>query len=284
MKEFCLMFLLAVSISCADSKKKNTNGLQKEDSTSTSVIENNRINEFDVSSMGGIVAYWDFSKEDPLVSEGSVNYTLQKANDSVSVVENDGIKFLNLEEGGYLYIPREECPALNFHGENSSFTIVAKINRSRKNSHEQCEAIAGMWNETEKKRQYYLFLNLLQKESGDQVCGHISDVGGPTPGHKWARDASIGRSPVEFNNWVTVAFTFDGAYAKSYLNGKLDSREGLNPYEFKHQLFDGGEEGSDFTVGAVDRLGEMGNYFVGGIAYLGVFNRALTDQEISVFK
>ncbi|MFH6604441.1 LamG-like jellyroll fold domain-containing protein [Maribacter algicola] len=226
------------------------------------------------------LAFWDFSTDNSLVSEGQVNYKLTKANELVTFKKDETTSYLNIEEGGYLYIPRKDCPALDFHGDNSKFTIVAKINR-REKSYEQCEAIAGMWNETRKKRQYYLFLNLLQKESGDQVCGHVSYVGGPTPGHKWAMDASIGKTPIEYGDWVTVAFSFDGTYAKSYLNGKLDKREGLNPYKFEYQIYDGGEDGSDFTVGAVDRLGEIGNFFVGGIAKLAVYDRALSNEEIA---
>ena len=279
MKKLCLILVLATIASCSDSKKKNKIEPEDERNTSVPITEKHTQNKIDVPSMKGIVAYWDFGKKNPFVSEGMVNYTLQKANDSVSIVEKDGVRCLNLIEGGYLYIPRKECDALNFHGENSSFTIVAKVNRLKK-SYEQCEAIAGMWNETQKKRQYYLFLNLLQKESGDQVCGHVSYVGGPTPGEKWATDASIGKTPIAYGEWVTIAFSFDGVHAKSYLNGKLDVRKGLNPYMFDHELFDGGENGADFTVGAVDRLGEMGNYFVGGIAQLAVFNRALLDKEI----
>ncbi|WP_420401831.1 LamG-like jellyroll fold domain-containing protein [Flagellimonas sp.] len=229
------------------------------------------------------LALWDFSKDKSLVSSGEVNYELTKGNELVSFQKDEATAYLNIEEGGYLYIPRKNCPALNFHGENSKFTIAAKIKR-REKSYEQCEAIAGMWNETRKKRQYYLFLNLLQKESGDQVCGHVSDVGGPTPGHRWARDASIGKTPVEYDEWVTVAFSFDGKYAKSYLNGKLDVRNDLNPYKFERQIFDGGDDGSDFTVGAVDRLGEIGNFFVGGIAKLAVYDRALSEVEMADLK
>lgn len=277
------MLVLLVVFGCKQSKSKNEKETQDTETTSAIKEEKNHAQTRDAAKMEHIVTYWDFSKAQPFVSEGAVNYTLKKANDSVSLGEMKGVKCLKIEEGGYLYIPRDDCPALDFHGDNSSFTIVAKLNRLPK-SYEQCEAIAGMWNETQKKRQYYLFLNLLQKESADQVCGHVSYVGGPTPGHKWAMDASIGKTPIEYGEWVTVAFTFDGAYAKSYLNGKLDSRKDLNPFEFKHQLFDGGEDGSDFTVGAVDRLGEMGNYFVGGIAYLAVFNKALTEQELNVFQ
>ena len=45
-------------------------------------------------------------------------------------------------------------------------------------------------------------------------------------------------------------------------------------------LFDGGYLGSDFTVGAVNRSGEMGNFFVGQIGGLAVYDRALTKEEM----
>ncbi|MBX2815291.1 MAG: hypothetical protein KTR24_04825, partial [Saprospiraceae bacterium] len=122
------------------------------------------------------VVQWDFSHDGMMLeSTGQFPYTLIRANDLVSFKEDSTTGFLEIKEGGYLFIPRAACPALDFHGTNSSFTIVARIKRRQK-SYEQCEAIAGMWNETRKKRQYYLFLNLLQKESGDQVCGHVSTV------------------------------------------------------------------------------------------------------------
>jgi len=230
----------------------------------------------------GVVCAWDFSQELALKSKVGHPYTLMLANDLIRISELGGEMCLNIEEGGYALIPRDKCPALNFCGQQSSFTILARIYRKDK-PYKQCETIAGMWNETGKKRQYCMFINLLQKNSANQVCGHISDVGGPTPGHRWARDASIGSTPVAFNTWTTVAITFNGESAKSYFNGVLDYREGLNPYAFPHELYDGGENGSDFTVAAVDRLEEMGNFFVGGISHLVVFDRALSDEEMASF-
>lgn len=38
--------------------------------------------------------------------------------------------------------------------------------------------------------------------------------------------------------------------------------------------------GSDFTVGAVHRFGEMGNNFVGQIGGIAEFDRALMEDEI----
>jgi hypothetical protein len=45
-------------------------------------------------------------------------------------------------------------------------------------------------------------------------------------------------------------------------------------------LHNGGPNGSDFTVGAVHRSGEMGNFFCGKIAALAVYRRALTPAEM----
>lgn len=160
-------------------------------------------------------------------------------------------------------------------------TVIAWIKRGLKEEQE-CQAVAGMWNETNLKRQYCLFIDLKIWESSDQVCGHVSSVGGPTPGFKYCMDAAIGSTPIEINEWLCAAFTYDGSYAKAYLEGRLDVRGDLNPYKYEGGLYNGGDNGADFTVGAVYRKGEMGNWFSGQIGGLAVFNRALSEQEISI--
>jgi hypothetical protein len=74
--------------------------------------------------------------------------------------------------------------------------------------------------------------------------------------------------------------SYDGMAGYVWLNGNLDFRPGLNPYPFSGGLFNGGGEGSDFTVGAVDRSHEIGNFFTGHIAGLAVYRRALGPAEI----
>jgi len=186
-----------------------------------------------------------------------------------------------MEEGKYFRIPREQCPELNIYGKDAKLTVMAWVKRDRKLG-DQCESVAGMWNEENRKRQYCLFLNLKIHNSEQQVCGHVSSVGGPTPGQRWCMDACIGATPVPFDQWQCIAFTYDGQYACSYLNGKLDSREVFNPYFYDEGICDGGECGSDFTVGAVYRLGEMGNWYVGLLGGVAVFDRVLTEEEMNV--
>jgi hypothetical protein len=236
-----------------------------------------RDNDF-LEGIAGLVSAWDFSTKDPMRAKGTYPYVLKPgANLDVEPKFVDGA--LKIEEGEYYFIPRADCEALNIKGPNATISVLAWVKRDIK-SFVQCEAIAGMWNETEKKRQYCLFLNLRLFDSADQVCGHISSVGGPTPNQKWCIDASIGQHKVEYGKWNFVAFTYDGQEIRSYLNGRFDERTDRNPYPYKGGIFDGGENGSDFTLGAVHRLGEMGNDFVGEIAGLTIFNRALTATEI----
>jgi hypothetical protein len=155
-----------------------------------------------------------------------------------------------------------------------------------------------MWNEYQDggKRQYGLFVSLPYYNGKNQVCGHISQSGKPTPPFPYCIDYSASRQAVKSNQWTCVAFTYDGKYIKSYVNGVFEKREpelinntkgfegypnGLtlskNPYYFPYSM---GNNGSDFTVGAVLLKNGMGNYFKGQIGGLAVFNRALKEKEL----
>ena len=230
-----------------------------------------------------LLCLWDF-EDGSLDSKGKYRYRLQPAGKGkVDVAENGPLSghSIRLEEQQYLFIPRAECKGLNIYGKNAQVTVLALVKREPKTiMADECEAIAGMWLESEKKRQYCLFLNLWIHDSANQVCGHVSGVGGPTEGEKWCMDASVGKTPVPFHEWSWVGFTYDGLLVKSYLNGDPDLRDGRNPYPYLQGLFDGGENGADFTVGAVHRMGEMGNFFKGQIGGLVVFGRALDALEI----
>jgi hypothetical protein len=230
-----------------------------------------------------LICCWDFNRQDPFISKGEYAYTLVEGNGKNEII-NDGIlsgSSVNISETQYLYIPRHECAALDIHGRGAEVSVLAWVKRQRK-SYSQCEAIAGMWNETNRQRQYCLFLDIQLYNSANQVCGHVSGVGGPTPGEKWCVDVSIGKKEVLYNEWSFVAFSYNANEIRSYLDGKFDQREGRNPYKYPEGIFDGGETGSDFTVGAVHRGGEMGNFFVGQIAGLAIFDRALEADEIKL--
>ena len=90
----------------------------------------------------------------------------------------------------------------------------------------------------------------------------------------------MGTTPVSRNEWHAAGMSYDGFSGYAWLDGIPDLRTGINPYPLPGGLHDGGPDGSDFTVGAVHRGGEMGNFFQGQIAGLAVYERALSPAEM----
>lgn len=215
-------------------------------------------------------------------SEGRERYALKEMAGAITRVEDGvvGRYSMEVKEGQWLNLARAECPALNFHGKDARFSVVAWVKRLPK-SNPECQAVAGMWNETVETRQYCLFLDLGIWDSAEQACGHVSATGAPTPGYKYCMEAAMGATPVDYGVWRQVAFTFDGVWARIYVDGKLDYRPGLNPYYWPHAINDGGADGSDFTVGAVYRGGTMGNWFTGRLGGLAVYREALSAEAVA---
>lgn len=230
------------------------------------------------------VCRWTFQEEagEARVSEGRERYALKEMAGPMARVEDGvlGRYSMEVQEGQWLNLARVECPTLDFHGKGARFSVVAWVKRAAK-SNGECQAVAGMWNETVETRQYCLFLDLGIWSSAEQVCGHVSATGAPTPGYKYCMEAAIGATPVGLGEWRQVAFTFDGTWAKVYLDGRLDYRPGLNPYYWPQAINAGGLDGSDFTVGAVFRGGKMGNWFTGRLGGLAVYDEALSEEAMA---
>lgn len=231
-----------------------------------------------------LLCFWDFqdTNQSEYISKGLYNYILKEMGETFERVE-DGIfgeHSVRFAPNRWMEISRENCQALDIHGTKAQVTVLAWVKREQKES-DECQAIAGMWNETLKQRQYCLFLDLKIWDSSQQVCGHVSSIGGPTHGYTYCMDAAIGASKISLGEWHTMAFLYDSEYAKVYLDGKLNTRENFNPYKYSGGLFDAGENGADFTVGSVTRSGRMGNWYCGLLGGLAVFDRALTEEEIS---
>ena len=93
-------------------------------------------------------------------------------------------------------------------------------------------------------------------------------------------DAAIGASPVTHDEWHSVGMTYDGQQAAAWLDGKLDTRPGRNPWPYPGPLHLGGPDGSDFTVGSVSRQGAPGTHLHAHLSTLALFNRALTSTEM----
>jgi hypothetical protein len=256
---------------------------------------NNLVKE--LNTIDGLVAYWDFPEKggEPKQSKGRfVGSLTEYGKHPIHVVDEGPLsgRSILLDGTNYLSIPYKDTGDLNL--KTNAVTVIAWV----KWTGEQTGFVGGMWNEHQDggKRQYGLFISLPHYNGKDQVCGHISKTGKPTPPFPYSIDYSASKQTVPYNEWVCIAFTYDGEHIKSYQNGKFEPREpelidhtkgfegypdGLvqskNPYYFPDGM---GNNGSDFTVGAVLLRNGMGNFFKGQIGGLAIFNRALTEEEM----
>ena len=245
-----------------------------------------------------LIAFWDFKEPEgkDRKAYGISDFPLKEAGGTTQRINEGPLSGFSARFNGsnFLSLPNSQSGALNIFGPNKEVTVIAWI----KWTGEQIGFVGGMWNEYKDggKRQYGLFASLPYYNGKNQVCGHISYTGKPTPPFPYSIDYSASREQIKKNKWQFIAFTYDGNYIKSYLNGKFQKREpeliehtigfegypnGLvqskNPYYFPYGM---GNNGSDFTVGAVLLKGGMGNFFKGLIGGLAVYDRKLSEDEI----
>ena len=247
--------------------------------------------------MDGLVALWDFSENPgaPRKARGVGEFPLREMKGEVERVAEGPLSGFSahMKDSAYFSIPHSETGRLNIHGKDRGITVMGWVNWAGKTGF-----VGGMWNEYTDggKRQYGLFVHLPHYNGAEQVCGHISWTGKPTPPFPYSSDYSASRQTLTKGSWHFVAFTYDGTEIRSYLDGKFEARdpelirntagfEGLpdgiieskNPYYFPHGI---GNNGSDFTVGAVVLSRGLGNFFEGKIGGLAVFDRALSAEEL----
>lgn len=261
-------------------------------------LSNSSIFAQPITSTKGLIAFWDFKEEagQARMAQGKGTFPLTEQNGTIPRISEGPLSGYSAQFGNkaFLSLPNETTGELNLHGKKQGVTVVAWV----KWTGEQTGFVGGMWNEYQDggKRQYGLFVSLPYYNGKNQVCGHISQTGKPTPPFPYSIDYSASKQEVVPNEWVCVAFTYNGKYIKSYVNGVFEAREpelidhtqgfegypnGLtqvkNPYHFPDGM---GNNGSDFTVGAVLLKSGMGNFFKGQIGGLAVFDRALKEKEI----
>ncbi len=254
-----------------------------------------------IKSTSGLVAFWDFKEEAGKARKafGKGKFPLTEQKGTIPRIEEGPLSGCSalFRDSAFLRLPNFKTGKLNIYGKNQGVTVMAWVKWEGKTGF-----VGGMWNEYASggKRQYGLFVSLPHYDGGDQVCGHISHTGKPTPPFPYSIDYSASKQTVEKGQWQFVAFTYNGEYICSYLNGDFETREpelirntkgfpgypegmthSKNPYFYPDGM---GNNGSDFTVGAVLLARGMGNYFRGQIGGLAVFDRALSAEEIGRFK
>lgn len=251
-----------------------------------------------INSTNGLVACWDFKEREGHLRKafGKGKFPLNEIGGTLPRIQEGPLSGYSAKFVGkaYLGLSNSKTGRLNIFGESQGVSVVAWV----KWTGEQTGFVGGMWNEylDGGKRQYGLFVSLPYYNGYNQVCGHISRTGKPTPPFPYSIDYSASLQEVPANQWVCIAFTYDGKLIRSYLDGRFGEREpeliyhtkgfegfpdgivvSKNPYAFGSGI---GNNGSDFTVGAVLLKSGMGNFFKGQIGGLAVFDRALSAEEL----
>ena len=190
--------------------------------------------------------------------------------------------------GDVLAIPAAAVGPLDLARRGDTVTVAALVRRRSRAT----GFVAGMWQEDDcdPRRQYGLFLSLPAYGGNQQVCGHVSADGRPSPGLPYSRDYAATAREVPVGAWSVVAFSYDGTDVTAYLDGVADRRPGYrepepplgagltyakNPYRYPLGLNRGAT--SDFTVGAVRLTRGMGNHLAGDVARLLVCSASLEE-------
>ncbi|MEM6391719.1 MAG: LamG domain-containing protein [Planctomycetota bacterium] len=238
----------------------------------------------DFTDHPALVSFWDFRGEPrgPLVAQGRGAYALYEQAGPMEHLDGEGPfgHSLRFREGQWLRCPRADGPMLDLGGPDAEVTLVAWLRRAAK-SNGICQAVAGMWDEMRRCRQYALFIGAMNQHN--RQVGHVSNVGGPTQGDRYCQTGSVGQTELPLGRWVCLTMAFGRGEVASYLDGKPDGVWERNPEAFPFGLFEGGADGVDFTVGAVQRSrapGPYDNFLVGDLGGLAVFDQRLDDTEI----
>ena len=231
-----------------------------------------------VLALPSLVSLWDFAEPagSDRVGKGPRPAVLHERGGQVERVAGGvwSAHSARFTPGTWLEAPFAEAPHL---AQRDAVTLIAWVWREAKD-HQECQAVAGRWLETDRQRQYCLFIDLRIHDSAQQGALHVSNLGGPTPGNRWCMDAAIGSTALPLGAWHCLVGTFTRGEARLYLDGRLDSRERFNPYAYPGPLF---ASHADFTVGAVSRSASMGNWFTGRLGGLALCSTALNAATVA---
>ena len=186
--------------------------------------DNRLINK--IQATDGFIALWKFDEKPGAVRNaiGKNKFPLEEGNGKIERMNEGPVSGFSIKLDGtnYLSLPNAGTGDLNIYGDNGEVTMVAWV----KWTGEQTGFVGGMWNETTDggRRQYGLFISLPYYNGNDQVCGHISKTGKPTPPFPYSIDYSASKQEVPAGQWSCVAFTYDGHYIRSYYNGLAEGR------------------------------------------------------------
>lgn len=201
-----------------------------------------------------------------------------------------------------LYAPRAAAPRITegIAGPRAQVTLVTWVSL-RRNFSEML--VAGVWDEygveggATGARQYATFLNLAVCKGGNHsydagAAGHISPVGGPTPGNRFCTTAACDARPLApAPAWHCLATTYDDASIRVYVNGSFVANGARNPFPLTGGIWDPardpGRVGAEFGVGlnrvnsSVGAAPTWSNRFEGLLGGIAVWDAALSPGDVA---
>jgi hypothetical protein len=263
------------------------------------------------------LAFWDLQEPTghARISRGSAGpYALLDGNTSAPIKTTavpGGAPFGNFaaefsprssNNSARLYAPRAAVPRITdgIGGPAAQVTVVAWVSVPAGGVEGM---VAGVWDEygvhggTTGARQYAIFLNLgkCAPANGSQynggLAGHISPVGGPTPGQRFCVTAACDPRRLAPAVWHCLATTYDDANIVVYVNGTFQENKMRNPFPLAGGIWspsnEPGRVGAEFGVGA-NRINETvggpflwANRYVGLIGGIAVWDVALSAGDVA---
>ncbi|MBO0984341.1 Ig-like domain-containing protein [Rathayibacter sp. SD072] len=232
------------------------------------------------------LAAWDFSEPfAPYYSTSGDLPLLQAGRTSATRATTPWGTGVTMTGTSYLRIPAAQTGRLTIGATGNAVSVASWVRMADLDT----GFVAGSWKETAAgpTRSYGLFYDLGTYGGNERAAFHVSRSGGPTPGYPYSRDYAASGSTFTRNVWQLHVGTYDGAAAVSYLDGaavaypsytdSTGASYAKNPYLFPDGL---NPVPGDFTVGGVELTRGPGNYAIGTLAKVRVWDRALSADEV----
>jgi hypothetical protein len=214
------------------------------------------------------IGYWRMNQDtgaSALDSSGN-DYILTASNDPVQL--GAGIIRFDNANNSFYSLASEDCGLLHLTG-LQPMSIVARVRMTTTTDEHNIAGKCGGGGD----RQYrlYCYYGKFTFEIGNDYSG------------LWLR--GTGATTVSTGEWHTVIGTYDLRYVRLYLDGYLDENGIDNPYDIalyglqdRPEIADGT---ADFKIGRTSVTSETTNDLDGDISYVAVFNKTLTQNEIT---
>ena len=153
-----------------------------------------------IKETNGLVALWDFKEKEARKRKavGMAKFPLKEINGTLPRINEGPLSGFSARFGNkaFLKIENAKTGALNIYGDGQGVTVLAWVKWEGNTGF-----VGGMWNEYKDggKRQYGLFVSLPHYNGENQVCGHISKTGKPTPPFPYSIDYSASKQVIAKN-------------------------------------------------------------------------------------